>query len=196
MPSLLKSAIFLGVTPLLVGTSIYLAWFCTRDPFWIMPGLLTVFFGTISFFCGSAVLLTHLYREFQARKTPRSRLLLQGFLVGGVLLLNFPVAIFYAGFAFDLVTRYRLQVFNDSDRRIDSLIITDHDSDHELGPILPGQSLDRNFNFSGSSTLDFICVQQDDRFEGNLEGYDYQWGGGRSLRIGSGLRYDVQWIDR
>lgn len=196
MPSLLKTAILLGATPLLVGTSIYVAWLCTRDPHWIMPGLFTVFFGTILFLCGSVILLAHLYREHRARKTPRFRLLLQGFLVGGLLLVNFPVAMFYAGSALDLETRYRLQVFNESDRRIESLIITDHHFDYELGPILSGQSLDKNFHFSGSSTLDFICEQQDGRFEGNLEGYDYGWGGGRSLRIRSGLNYDVQWIDR
>ena len=161
MSRLLKSAVVLGAVPLLVGTIIYSAWRATRWKWLEDAGLGTIFVGIAAVILGAAALSCHLWREARVQRPTGRRLWLQGVMVGGLLIANFPAAAFFAVSAFDLSTRWTVRVFNDSDHPIESLVVTGPGVRVELGPIAPGQRSQRDISFRGDGTLDFSARQQE-----------------------------------
>jgi len=193
MPRLLKLAVVLGAVPLLVGTLIYGTWRFTRWHWLETAGLFTIPIGVVAFIIGTVALLRHLWRESRVQRTTRSPLWLQAALVGGLLLANFPAAAFFTLSAIDVSTRYTVRVFNDSDRPIDSLVVTGPGVRVELGPIAPGQHTRRHIYFRGDGTLDFSARQQELQFSGQLEGYvTSDWGGDKSIRVRQRGVYEIQ----
>ena len=184
MPRLLNLAIVLGAVPLLAGTLIYGVWRITQWPWLMGAGLVTIYAGLVAFIVGSFALSRHLWREYRTR-TARSRSLwLQGVLVGGLLLANFPAAAFFALSAADIYTRYTVRVHNESDLPIESLIVTGPGVHVELGPIAPGEHALEHIHFSGDGTLDFSARQQELQFGGRLEEYvTGNWEGDTTIHI-------------
>jgi hypothetical protein len=118
---------------------------------------------------------------------------LQGAIVGGLLLANFPAAAFFTLSAIDVSTRYTVRVFNDSDRPIESLVVSGPGVRVELGPIAPGQRTRRHIHFHGDGTLDFSARQQELRLSGQLEGYvTSSMGGDKSIRVRESGVYEIQ----
>jgi hypothetical protein len=149
--------------------------------------------GFAAFVVGTIALLRHLWREFRLERTTRRSLWVQAVLVGGLLLTNFPAAAFYTLSAIDVATRYTVRVHNDSDRPIESLVVTGPGVRVELGPIAPGQQARRHIRFRGDGTLDFSARQQQLQFSGQLEGYvTGGMGGDKSIRIGQRGFYEIQ----
>ncbi len=193
MPRLLKSAIVFGAVPLLVGTLIYGTWRLTRWHWLGTTGLLTLPLGLAAFLAGTIALAWHLWREWRVERTTRSPLWLQAVLVGGLLLINFPAAVFYMLSAINITTRYTVRVHNDSDRPIESLVVTGPGVRVELGPIAPGQQAQRHVHFRGDGTLDFSARQQEILFSGQLEGYvTGGLGGNRTIRVKQRGVYELQ----
>ncbi len=193
MPRLLKSAIVFGAVPLLVGTLIYGTWLLTRWHWLGTAGLLTLPLGLAAFLAGTIALTWHLWREWRVGRTTRSPLWLQAALVGGLLLINFPAAVFYMLSAINITTRYTVRVHNDSDRPIESLVVTGPGVRVELGPIAPGQQAQRHVHFRGDGTLDFSARQQEILFSGQLEGYvTGGLGGNRTIRVKQRGVYELQ----
>ncbi len=193
MPRLLQSAIVFGAVPLLVGTLIYGTWRLTRWHWLGTAGLLTLPLGLAAFLAGTIALTWHLWREWRVGRTTRSPLWLQAVLVGGLLLINFPAAVFYMLSAINITTRYTVRVHNDSDRPIESLVVTGPGVRVELGPIAPGQQAQRHVHFRGDGTLDFSARQQEILFSGQLEGYvTGGLGGNRTIRVKQRGVYELQ----
>ncbi len=193
MPRLLKSAIVFGAVPLLVGTLIYGTWRLTRWHWLGTAGLLTLPLGLAAFLAGTIALTWHLWREWRVGRTTRSPLWLHAVLVGGLLLINFPAAVFYMLSAINITTRYTVRVHNDSDRPIESLVVTGPGVRVELGPIAPGQQAQRHVHFRGDGTLDFSARQQEILFSGQLEGYvTGGLGGNRTIRVKQRGVYELQ----
>ncbi len=193
MPRLLQSAIVFGAVPLLVGTLIYGTWRLTRWHWLETAGLLTLPLGLAAFLAGTIALTWHLWREWRVGRTTRSPLWLQAVLVGGLLLINFPAAVFYMLSAINITTRYTVRVHNDSDRPIESLVVTGPGVRVELGPIAPGQQAQRHVHFRGDGTLDFSARQQEILFSGQLEGYvTGGLGGNRTIRVKQRGVYELQ----
>jgi hypothetical protein len=193
MPRLLKSAVVLGAVPLLVGSLIYGTWRFTRWHWLEAAGLFTIPIGFVAFVVGTFALVRHLLREFRVERTTRSQLWLQGVLVGGLLLVNFPAAAFFTLSAIDVSTRYTVRVHNDSDRPIESLVVTGPGVRLELGPIAPGQRTRRHIHFCGDGRLDFSARQQELQFGGQLDGYvTGGLGGDKSIRVRQRGVYEIQ----
>lgn len=167
MRHLLKCAIALGASPLIIGTLIYFAWRLARWNWLALMGLMTILIGIFCFIAGALCLIIHLKREARAsRFSPMNALL-----VGGLLIANFPVAILYAYSAIDISTRYTVRVYNDSNHTIDSFIILGPGVETELGPILSGQKAIQHNHITTDGSLSFTAKQQDVSFNSELEGY-------------------------
>ena len=193
MPRDLKSAAVLGAVPLLVGTLIYGTWRLSRWHWLETAGLFTIPIGFAAFVAGTVALLRYLWRESRVQRTTGGSLWLQGLLVGGLLLANFPAAAFFTLSAIDVSTRYTVRVHNASDRPIESLVVTGPGVRVELGPIAPGQRTRRHIHFRGDGPLDFSARQQELQFGGQLEGYvTHGWGGDKSIRIRQRGVYEIQ----
>jgi hypothetical protein len=188
-----KSAIILGAAPLLAGTLIYATWRLTQWHWLEIAGLLNILFGFAAFVAGSVAPARHLRSEWRVGDATRGRLWLQALSVGGLLLVNFPAAAFFALSAIDVETRYKVRVSNDSNRPIESLIVAGPGVRVELGPIAPGQLTRRNIHFDGDGTLDFLARQQQTQFGGQLEGYvTGGWNGDKTIRVRQGGTFDIE----
>jgi hypothetical protein len=193
MTRLLKSAVVLGAAPLLLGTLIYGTWRFARWQWLETAGLILLPIGFVAFVMGTVALVRHLLGEFQEEGTPRNSLWLQAFLVGGLLLANFPAATFFTLSAIDVSTRYTVRVHNDTDQPIGSLVVTGPGVRIELGPVPPGQHTRRHLHFRGDGPLAFSAQQQELQFGGQLEGYvTGGLGGDKSIRVKQGGVYEIQ----
>lgn len=178
---------------MLVGTLIYATWRVTRWHWLETAGLFTIPIGFAAFIVGAVALWRHLWRESRVQCTTSRPLWLQGVLVGGLLLANFPAAAFFTLSAIDVSTRYTVRVLNDSDRPIESLVVTGPGIRVELGPIAPGQRTRQHIHFRGDGALDFSARQQELQFSGQLEGYVTSGlGGYKSIRIKQKGVYEIQ----
>jgi hypothetical protein len=193
MPRLLKFAAVLGVSPLLVGSLIYGVWRVTRWHWLETAGLFTVVLGSAAFVAGMIALVLHVLREGKDGRMARSRLWPKGVLVGGVLLANFPAAFFFILSAIDVSARYTLRLHNDSDRPIESLVVTGPGVRLEFGPIAPGRDLRWLLHFAGEGPLDFSARQSGFLFGGQLDGYVTTGSGGeKSIRVRRGAEYEIK----
>ncbi len=170
MPRLIKVAILCGAVPLLTGTLIYFAWRLTRIDGLMNAGVWTILFGLLAFVAGLGCLFNQSW-DADGDLVARRHLRRQGAFALALLLSNFPAAAFYTCSAIDVVTHYTVDVENESDRRIESFVITGPGIRAELGPIAPGRRVQRHFQFLGDGTLDFAAQQQDVQFRGQLDGY-------------------------
>lgn len=193
MPRLLKSAAILGVSPLLVGSLIYGVWRVTRWHWLEAAGLFAIALGSCAFVAGMIALVRHVLREGKEKRATRSRLWLQSVVVGGLLLANFPAAVFFTLSAIEVSTRYTLRFHNDSDRPIESLVVTGPGVRLEFGPIAPGRDLRWLLHFAGEGPLVFSARQSEFQFGGQLDGYvTTGLGGEKSIRVRRVGEYEIK----
>lgn len=192
MPRLLKSAIVLGASPLLVGTLIYVMWRYTQWEWLEAAGGLTILVGLVAFYRGASALCRHLWFESRAQLISSRTLFLQAVVVGSLLLANFPVAGYFALSAVAVSMQYTVRVYNKSDQTIDSFIVTGPGVRIELGPIASGQYTRRDILIQTDGTLEFTARQQELEFKGELEGYiTGGMGGFKDIRVKQGGVYEI-----
>ncbi|TWT64191.1 hypothetical protein [Rubinisphaera italica] len=192
MPRLLKSAIVLGASPLLVGTLIYVMWRYTQWEWLEAAGGLTILVGLVAFYMGASALCRHLWFESRAQLISSRTLFLQAVVVGSLLLANFPVAGYFALSAVAVSMQYTVRVYNNSNQTIDSFIVTGPGVQVELGPIASGQYKRRDILIQTDGTLEFAARQQELEFKGQLEGYiTGGMGGFKDIRVKQGGVYEI-----
>ena len=171
MSGLLKAAIACGAVPLAIGTTIYVTWRITRWDWLMAAGLFTVLGGLVVFVIGTGCLIAYVGGNARREKHRRVSLGIQTLLVGGLLLVNFPAAAYYAWSAVDLFTAYGVSIVNDSGAAIDSVVLTGPGVHVEVGPLPPGGRSHQELHFRGDGTLDFSAHGPDWHGEGQIEEY-------------------------
>jgi hypothetical protein len=117
-------------------------------------------------------------------------------MAGGLLLANFPAAAFYADSAIEILSRYTVRVHNDSNRPIESLVVTGPSVRVEMGPVSPSQYAVRHLQVRGDGRLDFSARQQELQFGGQLEGYVTHGSPGETIiRVRRRGSYEIQSAD-
>ncbi len=192
MSQLLRSAISLGASPLIIGSLVYFLWRLTRWSFLEMMGLMTLLIGFIAFLGGAVCLIAYLKHETRNRTTPQRSLIVRALIVGGLLIANFPMAAFYTSSAIDISTRYTVRVYNESNLPIESFIISGPGIEHEFGPIPVRKNALYHFYPNASGTLEFAGRQEKINFHGELEGYVHKGAeGDKTVKVsGKGL-YEI-----
>jgi hypothetical protein len=180
MARLLKCSIALGASPLVIGTLIYFTWRLTRWPWLEMMGLASILIGIGAFLGGAVCLIVHLKSEPRtAHNSP-----IKALLVGGLLISNFPLAVFYTTSAYDISTRYTIRVHNESNDPIQSFVILGPGIETEMGPISSGHKAVRHCYPTTDGSLRFTARHHGLRLDGELEGYvTRNWNGDKTVRI-------------
>ncbi len=159
MPRLIKVAILCGAVPLLTGTLIYFAWRLTRIDGLMNAGVWTILFGLLAFVAGLGCLFNQSWNA-DGDLVARRHLRRQGAFALALLLSNFPAAAYYTLSAIDVVTHYTVDVENESDRRIESFVITGPGIRAELGPIAPGRRVQNVRRFAAG--MNFLTCSVSD----------------------------------
>lgn len=185
MTKLLRIATLLGATPLALGTLTYCAWRVTRWEPLMFEGMLLLVVGPISVVAGALVLVVDVRRTWRDGSAPERGRRVRRLLVAALLLANFPAAAFYTFSAIDVYARYTVRVRNQSDRIVESFVVTGPGTSVEIGPIASGERAEAHLHFRGDGTLRFAARQQDRDFTGEIDGYvTTNIGGDKTITIG------------
>ncbi len=115
----LQMACFCALAPLCVGTAIFLSWLAFRWDMLMIAGIVTIYVSIFLFLFGTVCLIAYWFRgtrkDFENQRTSTKK----SVLVAVLLLINWPLALFYAAAAIDIETRYDLVVVNDSASAVD-----------------------------------------------------------------------------
>lgn len=189
----LAAAIACGAIPLTLGTLIYWTWRTTRWEWLPGAGLYTILAGLVLFAAGVICLAVYMVREGRVERTRRVPLGLQGLIVGGLLVVNFPAAAFYANSAIDLMVQCRIHIINESGKAVNSFLLTGPGVDTEAGPIPQAGRTQCYLDFHGDGPLNFSAKQQDFQFQGQLAEYvTGGWGGEITVKLKPEGKYEVQ----
>jgi hypothetical protein len=190
--NLLAAAVLCGTIPLTFGTLIYFTWRATRWSWLPGAGLLTILWGLLLFVVGLICLAKYVARESRVERPRRVPLGHQAMLVAGLLVANFPVAAFYAGSAIDLMSRFMVQIINESGNTIDSFVLIGPGVNVEAGPISPADRAQCSLEFLGDGKLDFAAIQRDYQFNGRLADYvTVGWGTEITVRVKPEGKFEV-----
>ncbi len=200
MSRLLQTAIACGAIPLTLGTAIYVAWRVANWDWLMAAGLFTVLGGLLLFAIGAGCLVVYVIREARNGQPHRIPLGLQSLLVGGLLLVNFPAAAYYAWSAVGLMTQFTVCVVNETGAVVDNVVLTGPGVHVETGPIPAGSRSWHTVHFSTDGTLEFAASWQSGSSEGPIEEYVTNGvGGDATLRLLPNGEYEIdrqpRWAD-
>jgi hypothetical protein len=167
----LKTAIVLGTAPLVVATSIFLAWVAIRWTYLAAAGIITIYVGLVSVSVGLFCLAVVTVQTYRRQELPRRPLRRQLIVTLVILLLNFPAAAAFTYAAFLIETRYVVTVSNQSSSDVESFLVDGGGVHVELGPLRPGQSRSRGFYIQHDDGLSFSGSRSGVAFSGTLDGY-------------------------
>ncbi len=125
-----KLAIACAGVPLTAGTSIYVLWRLTywTDLEW--AGIWTIQIGTLLFLIGGLLLLSDLWLSKSGQRN-----WVRKFVIGILLLANFPVSGFFISSVFEVRTRYVIEVVNKTGQDVASFQLISDKGQKKLGPI-------------------------------------------------------------
>ncbi len=150
-----RVAMICGVTPLVVGTSIFALWLVTRWDWLVLAGVYTIYGGTIIFLCGSVALARFYWLAARQSGFPRRVLWRSTLGCGALLLSNLVVAGGITICAVSLLTRYTVTVHNASQGSLGGVRISGGGCDEDLGTVLPGGTVRPSFRFHQDGRLEF-----------------------------------------
>jgi hypothetical protein len=167
----LKASLAFGVTPLVIGTIIFVAWLATRSMNLALAGIFAIYAGLVFVGAGLLCLIVYFVRAVRRGAVTRRRLLAQSAWALGVLLLNFPAAAGFAYAAMLLETRYVVTVSNTGAKPVESFGVEGGGVEIELGPLAPGQTRHRGFYIQHDDELRFQALVNGRHVSGTLDGY-------------------------
>lgn len=182
MSKLYRSSIFFGLAPLIIGTCIFILWYFTKVEVLITIGMLTILGGLVSVLIAVICLTIYLYKESQ-RQIPAKMLLKRGLLCGGLIAVNFPVALVFAYMAMVLLTTYSLTIKNSGSSIISKITITAPGVNEIFEQVQPGDDIFQRLDFCADGVLLFSANQNKNDFGGVIEGYVTGSGGGEAVLV-------------
>jgi hypothetical protein len=193
VPRLIKIAIACGAIPLVAGTAIYFLWRVTRWESLMALGLSNILVGLALFAVGVGCLLCQSMREESNSDGQPIDAGLRNLLVACLLLVNFPMAFVYGLSAMEVMSRYTLQVTNNSGRPVERLLLSGPNLKVELGEIPIGATIENVVDFRGEGPLLFAAELDGEAIDGEVDGYVCSGiGGDTKLRFLPEGKFEVQ----
>jgi hypothetical protein len=193
MPRLIKIAIACGAIPLVAGTAIYFTWRVTRWESLMALGMLNIFVGLALFAVGAGCLLFQSMRDESSSGQQPIDAGLQNLLVACLLLVNFPAALVYGLSAMEVMSRYTLQISNDSGRPVERFSLSGPNLKVDLGEIPVGAMIENVVDFRGEGQLLFSAEIDGEVIDGIVDGYVSSGiGGDTKLRLLPDAKFEVQ----
>ncbi|MEI6127590.1 MAG: hypothetical protein WCQ99_13680 [Pseudomonadota bacterium] len=166
---LCRLALICGFVPLLCSMIIGLQWIGTG---WHKPALaegIIIGVGITAFIAGLTLLALHFMRSRLKGSLTDRQARRQGLVSGAILLLNFLIASGLFFLAFRIVGQYCLTIENESDERLESIIISSPDIKHEYGPLAPGKKKQLFLKIQRNGRIAFQARQGGKIFQSVLE---------------------------
>jgi len=152
-----------ALLPLFFGTLVFLGWYVTQQSIFWLFGIYTIIIGSILVLLGFVTLIIQAFRYQKSFWKQRLAIIM--------LLLNFPVAILYMFLVVVVETRIELEIINQSQRTLDSIVIQDPVAKITLAPIAPGQSVKTYFCPEGEGLLEIFVSSDTQKTEAIISGY-------------------------
>lgn len=185
-----KISIVCGVTPLLVGTSVFVLWLITQWTILEEIGIFTIIGGIVLFSIGAIALVLHTLGRNKTSEV-RSSLCRENTRAAGILLLNFPVALLIVFLVSHIQSYYTIIVKNDSSYQIDNFVINSTGNIILVGIIPSRQSVKKKFKV-GEGRITFKASINGKVFEDTIEGYVSGSGDKKVVTIRQDQSYSIQ----
>jgi energy-coupling factor transporter transmembrane protein EcfT len=163
--------------PMATGTLIFLLWMVTGWRWLVIAGLFTLVVGFGSVLFGAGLLLI--------RRGPRS------WLIGLILLVNFPIAYGIVWRVQTMVVTSSVTVVNKGSSTVESCVVAGGSASIDFGPIRPGGKATRYFLITHDGTSRFTARQNEHQVEAIVEPYVTNGAAIRKqieIRDGGGIR--------
>ena len=119
MNKLQRIAFICALLPLIVGTSIFVAFVVSENPDLAIFGVFTIIFGVLLFIVG----IVALFIAGKQAKIAGKDIKRNNFYILCLLFANFPISVFMVFYSVDIMTAYRLTIVNDFDKPIREIVI-------------------------------------------------------------------------
>lgn len=166
----LQVAYFCALAPLSVGTTIFFSWLLLRWDTLMLAGILTIYVGTLLFLVGVVSLSAHWFRMRQNGSANRQLLTKKSVLVALLLVINWPLAFFYASTAINIETGYCLVIFNNSKTPVE-VIVSGGGIQVDFGTLAPSTQSSDTFHFDRDGELTIQSTQNGNESSYLVEGY-------------------------
>jgi len=164
-----KIAIFCGITPLLVGTTIFVLWLTTRWSKLEGFGIFTIFGGIVLFAIGVISLVIHTVGQNKIHEG-RSKLIIENTKAAGLLLLNFPVALLIIYLVSYFQSFYILTIRNNTSYSVNNFVLSSTGNNISIGSIPSNQAVTTKFRV-GEGSITFKTSINGKALEGTIDGY-------------------------
>lgn len=163
-----KLTLSCGLTPLIAGSVIFIAWLSTREDWLVLAGMYNLMLGLALFTCGLIFLFTYGQKELKdGRAYPIKRSLISL----GILLFNFPAAALALYSADYIVNTSTATVVNNSPFEITDLILSEKNLGYPFPPIASGQEVTEKFHFKYEGAVNYKLSLNGAAKEGVMFGY-------------------------
>lgn len=173
-------ALLLGALPLVLGVSIFFAWWATDARWLIDAGFVTLYGGIASVSIGAVALAYSCRRGWREPAAHRRAICLPALACAALLLSNFPVAVGVVLAASVIESRHVVTVHNATEERLDDVRIVGGGCDVLLGPIPPGGSARAAMWFQHDDSLRLRTRSATSEHETDLDVYVCRGLGGRT----------------
>lgn len=178
------TAFVCGALPMILGTAVFVIWAVTRWEWWERAWMWLIGFAIICLLVGSVAIVRHLAQSQSGSASGAGSRRCAVF-AGLLLFLNIPAGVLLMMLLVSVLTRYTVDVVNDSDATVESLVLTGPGVESlEIGPVAPQQRASKPLRFSGDGKLAYSGLYKGSIHTGILEASaNPAAGGGKRLRI-------------
>lgn len=175
-----RISFYCGLTPLIFGVAIYVAWYFTRENWLEAAGLINIFLGFCLFCLGILSLGVYVYKENKANSSGYlKRCLLPLF----VLLINFPVAGAIIDSANFIKTTFTVSIKNDSNIPITDFVLSERDKSYKVDILPAGGAVKQEFHFIYEGSVYYHFSLNGKKYEGIMFGYVSHHGGSNAVMV-------------
>ncbi|MHC1766961.1 MAG: hypothetical protein AB9869_22105 [Verrucomicrobiia bacterium] len=180
----LTTAFVCGALPMILGTAVFVIWAVTSWGWWERAWMWLIGFAMVCLLVGSVAVARHLAQS-QSGSASGAGSRRSAVFAGLLLFLNIPVGVLLMMLLVSVLTRYTVDVANDSDVPVESLVLTGPGVESiEIGPVAPQQRTSKPLRFTGDGKLAYSGLYKGSIHSGILEASaSPDAGGGKQLRI-------------
>ena len=178
-----RIALTCGVTPLLVGVTIFLLWLITRWDWLMIAGAATLYGGVAAFFVGAAAVARMCWLALRSPDVPRRRHLRLILACSALLLANFAVAGGIIATVIAIETRYVVIIQNDSQQVLSGIRVRGGGCEADLGAIPPSGAARRALWIQQDGSLELLAASGTTAFTHTIDSYVTNGMGGKTTVV-------------
>lgn len=178
-----RIALTCGVTPLLVGVSIFLLWLIPRWEWLVIPGAAAIYGGVAAFFVGAVALARVCWLACRSPNIPRKRHVLAILACIALLLANVAMAGGIIAAVIAMKTRYLVIIRNDSTHVLSGIRVRGGGCEARLGAISPNGATRRSLWIQQDGSLEFLAVSGTTALTHTIDGYVTTGMGGQTTVV-------------